>query len=230
MPRNYIPAFPDIRGQRYERVLISETQTSPLDTAADLRGITGSVITSGAEGEVRTPTVRRYRFRLGWDYLTTEEAVDVEYAAVELCADGNGVCPFIEWEPTSELEYPGDLFALWPGKVTGATPYVGPFHWWDFDPAYVSIVPALGEDPVFATLTSDDTWLGNIPTFSVAAPAHARYYATLYAPLFHAPRRIRLVTIEPGTYIRDKSKIPDRWAVSVTLVEKETGIAPGYAR
>jgi hypothetical protein len=224
MPRNYIPAFPDIRGQRYDRSLISETQSSPADTAGDVHGITGTRIVTGEAGEFSTPTVRRYRFRLGWDQLTTEEAVDSEYAAVELCADGSGVCPFIEWDVTGLEDYPGAEFALWPGRWELATPYVGPFHWWDFTAPVVTH----DEAPVTTVFADDDSWLGNIPTFSIAAPSGDQ--AIPFVATGFTGRRIRIVTIEPGTYQREKGRAPDRWQVSVTLIEKETGIAPGYGR
>lgn len=235
MPRAYIQAFPDTRGQRYERTLISETQASPLDTAGDIRGITGTIIQSGENGEVRTPTVRRYRYRLGWNVLTMEQAVDVEHA-VELCGDGAGVCAFVEWEPTDEFEYPNNGFALWPGRWDGvAVPFAGPFHWWDFEPTSLSVVDGDG-NPITTIFAADDDWAGAIPTFSIAAPAaalaagDAAYVRGFNQPGVHQPRRIRVVTTEAGSYSREKSPVPDRWTVSVTLIEKETGIAPGYAR
>jgi hypothetical protein len=237
MPRNYLPAFPDIRGQTYERMVIAETQQSPPATANDIVGVTGSNISSGVDGAIITPTVRRYKYRLGWTNVTTEQAVDIEHASLELSVDGAGApIPFIEWETSGifDGEYPQTAFALWPGKWSGSNPFTGPFHWWDFNPAAVVVIRSTGSgyggSPVLPTITVDDTWEGNIPTFSIPAASLTGKGITAGQPVFvsAAGRRIRMVTVEAGSYSREKARVPDQWIVNVTLVEKETGIAPGY--
>jgi len=238
MPRSYMPAFPDIRGQKYERTPISETQSSPLDTAGDVHGITGTVISSGTDGEIRLPVIRRYRYRLGWDLVSTEQAVDIEYAALYLCADGTGVCPFIEWEVTDESDYP---IVESVGNPTFAFPLIQPdldagsiifVHWWEVrsftlvDFGGGAIDQGWPEpDGSSYVVTQDDTWLGNIPSMHVPDWA-----PDTIGGAYVQGRRIRIVTTEAGSYVREKTKQPDRWSVSVTLIEKETGIAPGYAR
>jgi hypothetical protein len=230
MARAYITAFPDVRGQRYERTLITETSASPLDTAGDIHGETG--------------TARRYRYSLGWDFLSTEEAVDIEHA-VMLCADGDGlVLPFVEWETSDELDYPGSVFALWPGRWDGVVdPFTGPFHWWGFDTSLAKVRLVIGGTPLAATFSIPGSWTGVLPTFSVTKAvlnaAGAGVGSNIYSSTGPNARRIRLVTVESGSYSIDKSPMihapvspfnsTETWSVSVALVEKESGNAPGYA-
>lgn len=228
--RSYLTAFPDIRGNRYERSLLSETSASPLETAGDVHGETG--------------TVRRYRYSLGWDFLSTEQAVDIEHAVL-LCADGDGLSlPFLEWEVSGESDYPGNVFALWPGFWNGVDdPFTGPFHWWGVDPSVVKMRLVSGGTPIAATFSSSAAaWNGVMPTFSVTKAAlnaaGAGVGSNIYATVGSA-RRIRIVTVEPGSYAIEKSEVihdpvppfgsTESWSVSVVLVEKETGVAPGYA-
>jgi hypothetical protein len=236
MPRVYMPGLPDIPGQRYEKTIISETIYSPRETAGDIHGMVGGRILSGALSEV-VHVVRRFRYRLGWDLATTEEAVDIEYAAVELGADGTGALfPFIEWEETSQVEYPdfgfGNLFALPEMVFDGISgDFIGPFHWWD-----VSVLTIIdnGGSPISTgwpdgtnhTMEIDEVWNGNVPVLTVDGAAGT---ADMSAEV--TGRRIRMVTVEPGSYFREKHpRALDRWICAVTLIEKETGIAPGYRR
>lgn len=251
MPRSYLNAFPDVRGQQYERTVFAETQASPIETAADIYGITGSVISSSEDGTVVTPMVRRYRYRLAWNFLPTERAVDIEYA-VDLCANGSGApIPFIEWEVTDETDYviPAassmglPLFYFPLQTIDPVTSnIITPVHWWEvqaFDlwqsdtgdnlsdgwPVATNEFNVPPPTPVY-TATVDDTWLGNIPSLRILAGVPDGAPMMLGASV--TGRRIRMVTVEPDSYVREKTRQPDMWSVAVTLIEKESGAAPGY--
>lgn len=231
--RKYLVAWPDIRGQHYERSPLDESSVSPIETAEDVRGATGYP--------------GRFGFTFGWDFLNTEQAVDVEHAAL-LCADGAGLSlPFVEWEVTDDSDYETDGFALFPGRFTDAdfigdplTLY-GPFPWLEFTVTSLSI-GGVTIDPSGYSFTTGSPWTGGMPVFSIlrsaiiAAGWNSTTVGVIYARV--SGRRIRKVTTNPDTYVLDKTAniitttplgSTEQWSASVSVTEKHGGVLPGFA-